>query len=108
LQEIIDLCKNWIVLFDNKTKDESKRVEQVEQLLSLVNLVVAQNGGRRNLFKQIVQSMLVQVQVKGKNVFSLHSATVHSTSSIPNPFIKQPLIERGIIEIVQLIMLIFE
>jgi hypothetical protein len=46
LQEIIDLCKNWIVLFNNKTKDESKRVEQVEQLLSLVNLVVAQNGGR--------------------------------------------------------------
>lgn len=34
------------MLFDNKTKDESKRVEQVQQLLSLVNTVIAQNGGR--------------------------------------------------------------
>lgn len=34
------------MLFDNKTKDEGKRVEQVEQLLSLVNRVIAQNGGQ--------------------------------------------------------------
>jgi hypothetical protein len=34
------------VLFDNKTKDESKRVEQVQQLLSLVNMVIAHNGGQ--------------------------------------------------------------
>lgn len=34
------------MLFDNKTKDESKRVEQVQQLLALVNSVLAQNGGR--------------------------------------------------------------
>jgi hypothetical protein len=40
------LCKNRLVLFDNKTKDESKRVEQVQQLLSLVNMVIAHNGGQ--------------------------------------------------------------
>ena len=40
------MCKNRVVLFDNKTKDESKRVEQVEKLVSLVNMVVEQNGGR--------------------------------------------------------------
>lgn len=34
------------MLFDNKTKDESKRVEQVQQLLSLVNMVIAHNGGQ--------------------------------------------------------------
>jgi hypothetical protein len=34
------------VLFDNKTKDERKRVEQVQQLLSLVNMVIAHNGGQ--------------------------------------------------------------
>ena len=34
------------MLFDNKTKDESKRVEQVQTLLSLVNMVIAQNGGQ--------------------------------------------------------------
>ncbi|XP_061988606.1 immune-associated nucleotide-binding protein 9-like [Rosa rugosa] len=46
LKEILGLCGNRCVLFDNKTKDESKRVEQVQQLLSLVNSVIAQNGGR--------------------------------------------------------------
>ncbi|XP_062029617.1 immune-associated nucleotide-binding protein 9-like [Rosa rugosa] len=46
LKEILGLCGNRCVLFDNKTKDESKRVEQVQRLLSLVNLVIAQNGGR--------------------------------------------------------------
>ncbi|XP_061988617.1 immune-associated nucleotide-binding protein 9 isoform X2 [Rosa rugosa] len=46
LKEILGLCGNRRVLFDNKTKDESKRVEQVQQLLSLVNSVIAQNGGR--------------------------------------------------------------
>jgi hypothetical protein len=34
------------VLFDNKTKDESKRFQQVQKLLSLVNMVIAQNGGQ--------------------------------------------------------------
>ncbi|EEF52958.1 aig1, putative [Ricinus communis] len=46
LQEILTLCKNRLVLFDNKTKDEFKRAEQVHQLLSLVNLVIAENGGQ--------------------------------------------------------------
>ncbi|XP_062030465.1 immune-associated nucleotide-binding protein 9-like [Rosa rugosa] len=46
LKEILGLCGNRCVLFDNKTKDESKRVEQVQRLLSIVNLVIAQNGGR--------------------------------------------------------------
>ncbi|KAB1210897.1 Protein AIG1 [Morella rubra] len=46
LKEILGLCKNRLVLFDNKTKDESKRVEQVQQLLFLVNMVIAQNGGQ--------------------------------------------------------------
>ncbi|PRQ20272.1 putative P-loop containing nucleoside triphosphate hydrolase [Rosa chinensis] len=45
LKEILGLCGNRYVLFDNKTKDESKRVEQVQRLLSLVNLVISQNGG---------------------------------------------------------------
>ncbi|KAG6719576.1 hypothetical protein I3842_03G013300 [Carya illinoinensis] len=46
LKEVIVLCKNRLVLFDNKSKDESKRVEQLQQLLSLVNLVIARNGGQ--------------------------------------------------------------
>ncbi|PRQ20526.1 putative P-loop containing nucleoside triphosphate hydrolase [Rosa chinensis] len=46
LKEILSLCGNRCVLFDNKTKDESKRVEQVQGLLSLVDSVIEQNGGR--------------------------------------------------------------
>ncbi|XP_022152452.1 immune-associated nucleotide-binding protein 9-like [Momordica charantia] len=45
LKDILALCKNRCVLFDNKTKDEMKRVEQVEQLLSLVTGIIIQNGG---------------------------------------------------------------
>ncbi|XP_050377148.1 immune-associated nucleotide-binding protein 9 [Argentina anserina] len=46
LKETLALCGNRCLLFDNKTKDESKRVEQVQQLLSLVNSVIAKNGGK--------------------------------------------------------------
>ncbi|KAJ4965692.1 hypothetical protein NE237_017541 [Protea cynaroides] len=45
-QEILRLCKNRVVLFDNKTREETKRVQQVKQLLSLVNMVIAENGGQ--------------------------------------------------------------
>ncbi|CAJ1978217.1 unnamed protein product [Sphenostylis stenocarpa] len=46
LKEILLLCENRFVLFDNKTKDERKRFGQVQQLLSLVDMVVSRNGGR--------------------------------------------------------------
>ncbi|XP_062030606.1 immune-associated nucleotide-binding protein 9-like [Rosa rugosa] len=46
LKGILGLCGNRCVLFDNKTTDKSKRVEQVQRLLSLVNSVIEQNGGR--------------------------------------------------------------
>ncbi|KAJ0099011.1 hypothetical protein Patl1_21082 [Pistacia atlantica] len=44
LKEILALCENRLVLFDNK--DETKRAKQVGELLSLVNRVIAQNGGQ--------------------------------------------------------------
>ncbi|XP_031262832.1 immune-associated nucleotide-binding protein 9-like isoform X1 [Pistacia vera] len=46
LKNILALCENRRVLFDNKTKDETKRAKQVGELLSLVNRVIAQNGGQ--------------------------------------------------------------
>ncbi|KAF5732784.1 protein AIG1 [Tripterygium wilfordii] len=46
LKEILALCNNRQVLFDNKTKDGQKKVEQLQQLLSLVNLVTSQAGGQ--------------------------------------------------------------
>ncbi|PPS16853.1 hypothetical protein GOBAR_AA03725 [Gossypium barbadense] len=44
--DILGLCGNRLVLFDNKTKDETKRVTQVQDLLTLVNMVIEQNGGQ--------------------------------------------------------------
>ncbi|XP_058765176.1 immune-associated nucleotide-binding protein 9-like [Vicia villosa] len=46
LKEILSLCENRCVLFDNKTKDEKKQLEQVQQLLSYVNMVVSKNDGQ--------------------------------------------------------------
>lgn len=46
LKEILAKCKNRKVLFDNKTKDENKKAQQVQELLSLVNNVRVQNGGK--------------------------------------------------------------
>ncbi|XP_059631432.1 immune-associated nucleotide-binding protein 9-like [Cornus florida] len=46
LKEILTLCENRLVLFDNKTSDTLKKSEQLQQLLSLVNKVMAQNGGK--------------------------------------------------------------
>lgn len=46
LKDILILCENRKVLFDNKTKDETKRIEQVQHLLSLVNMVMVQNDGK--------------------------------------------------------------
>ncbi|PSS00178.1 Immune-associated nucleotide-binding protein [Actinidia chinensis var. chinensis] len=46
LKDILRLCENRRVLFDNKTKDQAKKAGQLQQLLSLVNMVIAQNGGK--------------------------------------------------------------
>ncbi|KAI3512962.1 hypothetical protein L1887_20285 [Cichorium endivia] len=46
LQETLWLCGNRCVLFDNKTKDPTKRSSQVQELLNLVNMVSKNNGGK--------------------------------------------------------------
>ncbi|KAM7460990.1 hypothetical protein LguiA_029111 [Lonicera macranthoides] len=44
LKKILLLCENRRVLFDNKTKDVKKKTKQVQELLSLVDAVLAKNG----------------------------------------------------------------
>ncbi|KAJ9559841.1 hypothetical protein OSB04_005001 [Centaurea solstitialis] len=44
-KDIIRLCGNRCVLFDNRTKDETKKADQVQQLLAHVNKVLETNGG---------------------------------------------------------------
>ncbi|XP_031490425.1 immune-associated nucleotide-binding protein 9-like isoform X1 [Nymphaea colorata] len=46
LKDLIHLCNNRMVVFDNKTKDEKKKAYQVKKLLSLVDGVVVENGGQ--------------------------------------------------------------
>ncbi|GAB4839513.1 hypothetical protein Ancab_029039 [Ancistrocladus abbreviatus] len=46
LQKILNACKNRCVLFDNKTKDETKKAKQLRLLLGLVETVIEDNGGR--------------------------------------------------------------
>ena len=46
LQNILQLCKNRVMLFDNCTRDRTKRAKQVNKLFSLVDLVVTGNGGK--------------------------------------------------------------
>ncbi|CAN6458347.1 unnamed protein product [Victoria cruziana] len=46
LKELIHLCNNRLVVFDNKTKDGKKQAYQMKRLLSLVDGVVVDNGGQ--------------------------------------------------------------
>jgi GTP-binding protein EngB required for normal cell division len=46
LKETLSLCDNRRVIFDNKTKDQVKKTKQVQELLSLVNMVLSHNGGK--------------------------------------------------------------
>ncbi|KAL9252993.1 Immune-associated nucleotide-binding protein 9-like protein [Drosera capensis] len=46
LQKILAACNNRRVLFDNRTKDERKKAAQRKELLSLVDMVMEENGGR--------------------------------------------------------------
>lgn len=46
LQKIIQLCKNRVVLFNNKTKDKAVQAAQVNELFRLVDLVLSSNGGK--------------------------------------------------------------
>ncbi|BAT92909.1 hypothetical protein LR48_Vigan05g058400 [Vigna angularis] len=56
LEDILTLCGNRKVLFNNRTKDENKRLEQVQQLLNLVDAVMSHNAGQpftNELFKRL-------------------------------------------------------
>ncbi|XP_010478810.1 PREDICTED: immune-associated nucleotide-binding protein 8-like [Camelina sativa] len=46
MKEILELCDNRVVLFNNKATNKVKKAEQVEKLLSVVESVVKHNNGR--------------------------------------------------------------
>ncbi|OWM67500.1 immune-associated nucleotide-binding protein 9-like isoform X3 [Punica granatum] len=46
LKDVLALCGNRRVLFDNRTKDQDKKTAQVRELFSLVDAVINRNGGK--------------------------------------------------------------
>ncbi|KAL8057872.1 hypothetical protein ABFX02_04G211500 [Erythranthe guttata] len=55
LKETLRMCGNQHVLFDNRTKDEAEKSEQLKQLLAIVDAVVDKNGGKPHMNKQFVE-----------------------------------------------------
>lgn len=86
LKDILSLCANRLVLFDNKTKDEGKKAYQVQQLLSLVNKVTAQNGGQPytdEIFAEVKQgAMRLRDQQEEVDSLSLEKYTKREISEM--------------------------
>jgi hypothetical protein len=55
LQNLVKLCANRVVLFDNKTKDEVHKKEQLKKLLCAVDSVISNTDGifSNQMFSQI-------------------------------------------------------
>ncbi|KAI3807083.1 hypothetical protein L1987_23005 [Smallanthus sonchifolius] len=67
LKEILRLCGDRYVLFDNRTKDETKKSSQVQQLLSYVNNVLEKNDGKPYtseifaMFKEVTENQSINL-----------------------------------------------
>ncbi|RZC71153.1 hypothetical protein C5167_034360 [Papaver somniferum] len=63
LQDVIKHCRNRVILFDNKTRVEKQRAEQVESLMSLVNMLIARNNGLPYT-NELFEEMKVEMKFK--------------------------------------------
>ncbi|XAR57561.1 hypothetical protein NMG60_11025744 [Bertholletia excelsa] len=84
LKEILLLCENRMVLFDNKTMDEMKKAEQLRLLLSLVNKVIDQNGGQPytdEIFVELKKGAM-KLRNRTKEVNSLEGYTKSEISEL--------------------------
>lgn len=60
------MCENRCVLFDNKTKDKGKQFGQVQQLLTLVSMVISQNDGR-----PYTDELFIELKVKVLQILAM-------------------------------------
>ncbi|OMO99085.1 Avirulence induced family protein [Corchorus capsularis] len=84
LKDILVRCGNRVILFDNKTKDEKKKAKQVQDLLTLVNTVSEQNGGRPysdELFVELKKGA-IKLHDQHEEVSSLKGYTKHEISEL--------------------------
>lgn len=61
------MCKNRVIIFDNNTNDKIKREGQVKQLISLVDSVVTNSGGKpfsSQIFAQVKEGALRRQQME--------------------------------------------
>lgn len=61
VQNIIQMCKNRVVLFNNKARDKNEKNAQLQQLLFYVDSVIANNGGKPfsdEIFQELKQGAL--------------------------------------------------
>ncbi|XP_047314007.1 immune-associated nucleotide-binding protein 9-like [Impatiens glandulifera] len=57
--EILSVCKNRKVVFDNRTKDKGKQTQQRKSLLAMVDEVMNSNGGQlytNELFQELIRA----------------------------------------------------
>uniref|UniRef100_A0A1D1YLT2 Protein AIG1 n=1 Tax=Anthurium amnicola TaxID=1678845 RepID=A0A1D1YLT2_9ARAE len=90
-QKFLDLCNKRVVLFDNKTKDVKKRGQQVRQLFSLVDLIIAKNNGQpySDEFFAEVKSDALWLNDKRKEVESLKGYTKQEISALMDQLYQQ-------------------
>ncbi|KAI3898337.1 hypothetical protein MKX03_013960 [Papaver bracteatum] len=75
LKDVMTMCNNRVVLFDNKTKDENIREEQVQQLLSSVHMVIDENDGNpftNEIFEELKRQALLRPE-DGRNNLNMHA-----------------------------------
>ncbi|CAM0904543.1 unnamed protein product [Alopecurus aequalis] len=66
LQDMLNLCENRVVLFDNKTSNRKHRLAQLKKLLDAVDLVISSNNG--NPFSNNTHTQATQKVHRGKEI----------------------------------------
>ncbi|KAJ3675506.1 hypothetical protein LUZ60_004548 [Juncus effusus] len=84
LQSIIQMCKNRVVLFNNRTKDATEKSVQVQQLLYYVDSVMANHGGKPfsdEIFLELKKGA-VKLQDKEKAVEALQGYSAQEIAEL--------------------------
>ncbi|XP_076959266.1 immune-associated nucleotide-binding protein 9-like [Bidens hawaiensis] len=80
----LSLCGDRYVVFDNRTKDKNKKTQQVQELLSLVNMVLTKNNGKPytdEIFSELKRGTL-KLHEQTEEVQSLQGYTKQEISEL--------------------------
>ncbi|KAL7118280.1 hypothetical protein ACP275_03G126400 [Erythranthe tilingii] len=81
LKETLEMCGNRCVLFDNRTRDHLKKREQLKELLSLVNDVVENNGGKPYIDEVFIELKEGAVKLRNQTI-EINSLEGYSSEEI--------------------------